>query len=70
MGENLIPVISDVTNEESAQQRHLNQKHKKGFQSNGDKQPTSFFFTPMPCSYTSLPLDGMARNYYYYFLNT
>ena len=23
-----------------------------------------FFFTPIPCTYTSLPLDGMARNYY------
>ena len=21
------------------------------------------FFTPIPCTYTSLPLDGMARNY-------
>ena len=25
------------------------------------------FFTPIPCTYTSLPLDGMARNYYYYY---
>ena len=23
------------------------------------------FFTPIPCTYTSLPLDGMARNYYF-----
>ena len=27
------------------------------------------FFTPIPCTYTSLPLNGMARNYYY-FLST
>ena len=25
------------------------------------------FFSPIPCTYTSLPLDGMARNYYYYY---
>ena len=24
------------------------------------------FFTPIPCTYSSLPLDGMARNYYFY----
>ena len=25
------------------------------------------FFTPIPCTYTSSPLDGMARNYIYIF---
>ena len=25
------------------------------------------FFTHIPCTYTSLPLDGMARNYYLFF---
>ena len=24
------------------------------------------FFTPIPCTYTSLLLDGIARNYYYF----
>ena len=24
------------------------------------------FFTPIPCTYTSLPLDGMARNFFFY----
>ena len=28
------------------------------------------FFTSIPCSYTSLPLDGVARNYYYYHFST
>ena len=27
-----------------------------------------FFFTPIPCTYTSSLLDGMARNCYYYFI--
>ena len=26
-----------------------------------------YFFTPIPCTYTSLPLDGMAKNYYCFF---
>ena len=25
-----------------------------------------FFFTPIPCAYTSSPLDGMARNFFFY----
>ena len=25
-----------------------------------------FFFSPIPCTHTSLPLDGMARNCYYF----
>ena len=25
-----------------------------------------FFFTPIPCTYTSSTLDGMAKNYFYY----
>ena len=29
-----------------------------------------FFFTPIPCTYTSSPLDGMARNYIIIFLST
>ena len=24
----------------------------------------SWFFTPIPCTYTSLPLDGMPKNYF------
>ena len=24
------------------------------------------FFTPIPCTYTSSPLDGMAKNYFYF----
>ena len=32
---------------------------------------TSIFFTPIPRSYTSLPIDGVARNYYsFLFLST
>ena len=26
------------------------------------------FFTPIPCTYTNLPLDGMARNYIIFYL--
>ena len=25
-----------------------------------------FLFTPIPCTYTSLPLDSMAKNYFYF----
>ena len=28
-----------------------------------------FFFTPIPCTYTSLPLDGMARNYFFIYMD-
>ena len=29
------------------------------------------FFTPIPCTFTSLPLDGMARNdYFFNYLDT
>ena len=31
-----------------------------------DLQTHSAFFTPLPCTYTSSPLDGMARNYHFY----
>ena len=27
---------------------------------------SKFLFTPIPCTQTSLALDGMARNYYFY----
>ena len=27
------------------------------------------FFTPIPCTYTSLPLDGMARNYHFFYVD-
>ena len=27
------------------------------------------FFTPIPCTYTSSPLDGIARNYCYFYLH-
>ena len=28
------------------------------------RQENKYFFTPIPCTYTSLQLDGMARNYF------
>ena len=30
----------------------------------GDQQ--ELFFTPIPCTYFSLPLDGMAKNFFYF----
>ena len=33
-----------------------------------DQLDWMIFFTPIPCSYTSLPLDGVARNYFFFLL--
>ena len=41
-----------------------------GFSSFSEYPTRLYFFTPIPCTYTNSPLDGMARNYYYYFLYT
>ena len=29
-----------------------------------------FFFTPIPCTYTSSPLDGRGRNYFFFYMDT
>ena len=31
---------------------------------------TIFFFPPKPCTYTSSPLDGMAKNYFIFYMDT